>query len=62
MKHLQAGLLLGVASLVTMIVIALGWGLLSWVIGETAALVVLLLAVGVAIIAAAIDWLTERKA
>lgn len=62
MKHLQAGLIVGAATFVVAILVVLAWGLLSWVVGETSASIVLLLAVGVAIIAAAIDWLTERKA
>lgn len=61
MKHIQAGLIVGAAAFIVAVVIVLAWGLLSWIVGETAALVALLLAVGVAIIAALIDWVTEKR-
>ena len=61
MKHLQAGLVVGVIAAMVLFLGALVWGILSSIVGEGAAVVVFGVVVLTIVIASVIDWMTEKE-
>jgi low affinity Fe/Cu permease len=62
MKHLQAGLMVGAILLAVAVVTVLVWALFSFLVGDTAATVIVIVLAVIIILATFIDWASERFA
>lgn len=61
MKHLEAGLMVGVVIVAASIVLSVLWGLVSIVWGNMAATIIVGLAVAATMLATFVDYITEKK-
>ena len=61
MKHLRAGLIVGLIVAAALFLGALVWGILSSVLGPGAASAMLVIVIVAMAAAAIIDWKTEKK-
>lgn len=61
MKHLEAGLMVGLMTTVGLLLLGLIWVGFNWMMGPTIAVAMVTVVVVVTVIAVIVDWKTEKK-